>query len=995
WIPRLHTLFAYLAFGMAFVVACYTHYLKIVRNEYYGYPDEWMPSVSATIGDRYPARSIFQILIALTAGPRFLLVLLWFVLCRATPAARSGWVPKALLGVAVVRTVSCGGWVYITSTDDHNTHDVAMITYMLCTLPYMLWMISTTPSTPLALTDRSACQKAKQWRTLFFGAFFAAIVPLVYFFIQHKVHKVPGAYSIYAIFEWALIILDVAFDAVAVYEFAIIDLVVNESGLSLKKNDVHLAAAMREKDAAEATPAAAGLIGFLLDPQCVRYLADSYMAFVFWTLFTALPACIWYFPLWHMGLSGYEAFLFITLSPFLLGIGPLRRLIRTHRAGFHLLSLVGIAAYMVPDPTRRLIMVAVGTGISTLTWAATWYESKSPLLAARLDYDVMTWLTGLVISVIVKAMGRTNNLIWPIMNQDTGGWNGVGLVLGLAACASMLVGSARSGSLPSAHETSDARHPTSPVPGGAPLDSPKHLDSAAVHHRGSCAVQAGATVGLGSLIFCLHSMYTDSSTVSRWVTDGYPNPGPSPVPYGFVVILCLVAGAMLSPRSFVRRWAWYGVGCIATAVLYAVPGAIGFMGGCVMATVATSMVPLFAQSASRFAPGRTLGLAMLTYCIMALAHVWVVAYAFVPGGPLLRERTWVVLTVMVGLIGLGFWSALDSQAVRSISSAHTSYTGYVSRLFTRREKRRVLVTWAGLLALALATMGVRLPIQTPQPYHPKQHVLTAGIWTIHFALDNNMWVSERRMISAIRELEVDVIGLLESDLGRIIMGNRDFLQSLAEELNMYTDYGPSPIKHTWGCAMLSKFPIKRSTHLLLPSPAGELACGIHATLDVYGRDVDVIVSHNGQEEDPLDRFLQTTELARIMRESANPFVFLGYVVTKPHQKIYNILIGDGHMHDIDPSDSDRWCQYVAYRGLQRVGYARVSRGTITDTEIQLGKFVVNDQTWNNTALDAKSAENVLVPETHYPTDLHFPQQFRGRGVRGHRYHVFNEPRYFA
>lgn len=70
-------------------------------------------------------------------------------------------------------------------------------------------------------------------------------------------------------------------------------------------------------------------------------------------------------------------------------------------------------------------------------------------------------------------------------------------------------------------------------------------------------------------------------------------------------------------------------------------------------------------------------------------------------------------------------------------------------------------------------------------------------------------------------------------------------QYLAEDLGMYVDYGPGPNKHTWGAAMLSKFPIINSTHHLLPSPRGELAPAIHATLDVYGQMIDVIVSHNG------------------------------------------------------------------------------------------------------------------------------------------------------
>lgn len=79
-----------------------------------------------------------------------------------------------------------------------------------------------------------------------------------------------------------------------------------------------------------------------------------------------------------------------------------------------------------------------------------------------------------------------------------------------------------------------------------------------------------------------------------------------------------------------------------------------------------------------------------------------------------------------------------------------------------------------------------------------------------------------------------------------------------------------------------------------------------------------------EEEDPLDRELQSTELARIMSASPYPVVFLGYVVTTPRAKRresvfdlhfiscnviaapYQILVEDGRMHDIDEEDSDRW-----------------------------------------------------------------------------------------
>ena len=45
----------------------------------------------------------------------------------------------------IIRTLSCGGWVYITSEDDHDAHDILMITYIVCNIPWMLGGIICTP----------------------------------------------------------------------------------------------------------------------------------------------------------------------------------------------------------------------------------------------------------------------------------------------------------------------------------------------------------------------------------------------------------------------------------------------------------------------------------------------------------------------------------------------------------------------------------------------------------------------------------------------------------------------------------------------------------------------------------------------------------------------------------------------------------------------------------------------------------------------------------
>lgn len=166
--------------------------------------------MSATIGDMYPERSVFQLFIACTSGPRFILVFLTYLL-TAKPGALA---PKILAIVGIVRTFTCGGWTYITSTDDHDWHDIFMISYMVLTIPWTALRIQLTPKDTKALF----------YRKLFAFIFFGSIIPLIYWFIQHKVHHIAGAYTVYAFFEWSLILFDVAFDTVAVLDLTALEI---------------------------------------------------------------------------------------------------------------------------------------------------------------------------------------------------------------------------------------------------------------------------------------------------------------------------------------------------------------------------------------------------------------------------------------------------------------------------------------------------------------------------------------------------------------------------------------------------------------------------------------------------------------------------------------------------------------------------------------------------------------------------------------------------
>lgn len=657
-----------------------------------------------------------------------------------------------------------------------------------------------------------------------------------------------------------------------------------------------------------------------------------------------------------MGISGYEAFVMSTISPLLLGSKFIKRIVMGNLRIVHLFSLAGVAAFFIRKPELRLAAVGFGVWMSCLGWASS--LSSDALNGGRLERKVLALVVGLVLSATAKFAWWTNNPIWPIMHHTNGGLNRSGLVL---AIFSALV----------------FTNPSPPSKGAVPQKG------------GSPTLSA---FGLAGLFFGLHSLLSDTSTMILWTWEGYPARGPQAI-HGWSTLAAMTIGILagLFKPHLMTSWVMFLMGCGGAAALTHYSKIEGYMGALVVAFYLMGLsIPLISSAARSKSIAITFGWGFMLYNFMVLFHVWVVAYAFVPGGPFVREHTDWIMMSMMGLIGMGVFD------INSHSSHGSKSCGTEPSLSHRSLFGTALVI---INSLFLAATYMRIPKSEPIPYHAPEKLITAGIWTVHFSLDNDMWSSERRMAKLIKELEIDVMGLLETDQQRIIMGNRDTTQYLAETLGMFVDYGPGPNKHTWGASLLSKFPIINSTHHLLPSPVGELAPAIHATIEAYGELIDVFVFHSGQEEDKEDRRLQAEYMAQLMGSTSRPAFLLSYLVTKPHVGNYNTYVSEiSGMKDVDQSDWDRWCQYILYKKLKRVGYARVSRGTITDTELQAAKFVVPTTLAEKGEVkfleEKEKLRNRRQMEHRMPEGLKWPVKFKGRGKRGHRYHVFKEPRYF-
>ncbi|CAF0869444.1 unnamed protein product [Didymodactylos carnosus] len=239
--------------------------------------------------------------------------------------------------------------------------------------------------------------------------------------------------------------------------------------------------------------------------------------------------------------------------------------------------------------------------------------------------------------------------------------------------------------------------------------------------------------------------------------------------------------------------------------------------------------------------------------------------------------------------------------------------------------------------------------------------------------------------------DADVIGLLETDTAKPFFGNTDLTSYLSEKLHMFADFGPSSKDHTWGCIILSKYPIVKSKHYLLPSPEGELAPAIHATLQTATKMIDVVIVHMGNDRDDLDRRLQAQKLKDIMKSSNNPLIFLGYITSAPFNRDYTALTSAAK--DIDSTDTDRWCEYILYKNLIRVAYARITHAGLTDTEIQVAKFKIpTSDTYEDNPI--VTTDPSAIQNRSLLFNSKFGQFYRGHGhFNSHRFHM-DTPKYF-
>jgi hypothetical protein len=211
-----------------------------------------------------------------------------------------------------------------------------------------------------------------------------------------------------------------------------------------------------------------------------------------------------------------------------------------------------------------------------------------------------------------------------MLNEKSGGYNKTGIVLAICALYEFAT-----------------------RPSAIPETAEKEKRTSSLKDKGASSLQwLAGSIALGSMIFTLHCFFIDSSTIIAWSWTGYKSgqpKGPLPHLYGSLTLIAQAVGLSMStllPAWWLSSPLWFSYGCASAFLMYHFRDWTGFVGGLNLAVFVMSVLPFIVrQSAQQTKAGRTYFMAYFVTILFYLANVWTVAYAFVPGGSYLRERS--------------------------------------------------------------------------------------------------------------------------------------------------------------------------------------------------------------------------------------------------------------------------------------------------------------------------------------------------------------------
>jgi hypothetical protein len=184
----------------------------------------WLPSVSAAVASYSPERYIWRFLIGIHGAPRLALAFAFRNLLLSSPLrpfSSSNWFSLACNAACVLNIAEVVFLLLLTSIssiDDYYLHKMCFIGFVVCGVTYMMmstWLFDYSGRR----RTTSLCERSFQYKVLCCTGLCVSLLCAMYFFYRHNTYCEPGVYTLFALCEYGVVVLNILFHSTLYYDF--------------------------------------------------------------------------------------------------------------------------------------------------------------------------------------------------------------------------------------------------------------------------------------------------------------------------------------------------------------------------------------------------------------------------------------------------------------------------------------------------------------------------------------------------------------------------------------------------------------------------------------------------------------------------------------------------------------------------------------------------------------------------------------------------------
>lgn len=192
----------------------------------------FLPSISAAIGNFSPQKEVWQTAIALHALPRFCMAASYFQYNREILTSKVNLFIFLACLLNVIENVALIILSFWTSSENYPVHKRAFVTFIVISELYMLLLLLLHRKCRKITKQMTHTEmKSLRWKTRLVGVNIVCILAATYFFMRHNSMCEPFVYTAFAFFEYIVVLSNMAFHMTAYYDFRYKDLVITKYGI--------------------------------------------------------------------------------------------------------------------------------------------------------------------------------------------------------------------------------------------------------------------------------------------------------------------------------------------------------------------------------------------------------------------------------------------------------------------------------------------------------------------------------------------------------------------------------------------------------------------------------------------------------------------------------------------------------------------------------------------------------------------------------------------